>query len=335
MTLYCGIDLHSTNQVVVVTDEQDRRHLEVRLPNQLTATLEVLEPFRDELEAVAVESTYNWYWLVDGLMEHGYDLRLVNTAAVKQYEGLKYSDDRHDAFWLAHLMRLGILPCGHIYPKDRRTLRDLLRKRLGLVRERSRNLVAVQNIAARETGAKLKSNQVREALARMTFYNQHVRSAVAANLAVVACLDEQVTILEQQVLTTLKPEPCFKWLHTITGVGKVLAPTIALETGDIHRFAKVGHYSSYCRCVDSKRISNAKQKGQGNRKCGNKYLAWAFSEAAHFAVRYDANARRFFDRKAAKRNKIVAIRAVAHKLARASFFILRDEVPYDSARLFG
>lgn len=335
MTLYCGIDLHSTNQVLVVIDENDRRLVERRLPNDLAATLQVLEPFRSELEAVAVESTYNWYWLVDGLMDHAYEARLVNTAAVKQYEGLKYSDDRHDAFWLAHLMRLGILPCGHIYPQPLRAVRDLLRKRLVLVRERSRNLVAVQNIAARETGAKLRSRQVRKALEVLPLHDEHLIAAVAATLKVIACLDETIGAVEGQVLAALAPDPRFKLLKTMAGVGDVLAPTIALETGEIARFARVGNYSSYCRCVDSKRLSNAKIKGQGNKKCGNKYLAWAFSEAAHFAVRYDANARRFFDRKSAQRNKIVAIRAVAHKLARAAYFIMRDGVPYESARLFG
>lgn len=335
MTLYCGIDLHSTNQVVVVIDEQDRRLVERRLPNELAATLDLLEPFRDELQAAAVESTYNWYWLVDGLMDHAYEVRLVNTAAVKQYEGLKYSDDRHDAFWLAHLMRLGILPCGHIYPKAERSVRDLLRKRLGLVRERSRAIISIQNIVARETGSRLKSRQVRKVLELLSFDNEYVHAAVAASLQVVACLDDTIRALEAQVLAALAPDPRFKWLKTMVGVGDVLAPTIVLETGDIHRFAKVGRYSSYCRCVDSKRLSNAKVKGQGNRKCGNRYLAWAFSEAAHFAVRYDKNARRFFDRKAAQRNKMVAIRAVAHKLARAAYFIMRDGVAYDSARLFG
>jgi transposase len=169
----------------------------------------------------------------------------------------------------------------------------------------------------------------------LPFHDAHVRAAVVANLSIIACLDATIADLESQVLAALKPDPRLKWLRTMVGVGDVLAPTIALETGDIARFAQVGHYSSYCRCVESKRLSNAKLKGQGNRKCGNKYLAWAFSEAAHFAVRYDRNARRFFDRKAAKRNKIVAIRAVAHKLARAAYFIMRDEVAYDSARLFG
>lgn len=117
MSHYCGIDLHSNNHFVVVIDDEDKRVLEKRLDNDLSLTLEVLSPFRESLHGIAVESTFNWYWLVVGLQEQGYVLHLVNTLAVKQYDGLKYSGDRHDAFHLAHLMRLGILLTGYIYPK--------------------------------------------------------------------------------------------------------------------------------------------------------------------------------------------------------------------------
>jgi transposase len=144
MGLYCGIDLHSNNHVLTVIDEADRRVYERRLPNELAITKAALEPYRAELVAVAVESTFNWYWLVDGLMEAGYAVRLVNTAAVRQYEGLKPTDDEHDAFWLAHLMRLGILPTGYIYPKSERGLRDLARQRMRLVQHRSSLITSVQ-----------------------------------------------------------------------------------------------------------------------------------------------------------------------------------------------
>jgi transposase len=125
--------LHSNNHVVTVIDEEDRRLYERRLLNDLARTKAALEPFRGQLVAVAVESTFNWYWLVDGLMEAGYEVRLVHTGAVIQYNGLKHTDDEHDAFWLAHLMRLGILPTGYIYPKRERGLRDLARQRMRLV----------------------------------------------------------------------------------------------------------------------------------------------------------------------------------------------------------
>ncbi len=124
-------------------DDEDKRVFDKRLCNDLPATLAVLAPYQETLQAIAVESTFNWYWLVDGLMDHGFDVELVNTAAVKQYDGLKFSGDHEEAFYLAHLMRLGILPTGYIYPKEQRAIRDLLRCRLSLVRAASTQLISV------------------------------------------------------------------------------------------------------------------------------------------------------------------------------------------------
>lgn len=135
MRLYSAADLHSNNHFLTIIDEQDKRILEKRLPNELSVTLKTLEPYRADISGIAVESTFNWYWLVDGLMEAGYHVMLVNPSKVRQYEGLKHTDDRHDAFWLAHQMRLGILPTGYIYPKEQRAVRDLLRERRRLVRQ--------------------------------------------------------------------------------------------------------------------------------------------------------------------------------------------------------
>ena len=149
----CGaIDLHSTNNVSVLTDEQDEIVYQKRLPNDLGLILKEFSAYRSELEGIVVESTYNWYWLVDGLMEQGYKVHLANTAAIQQYNGLKYTDDNSDARWLAHLLRLGVLPEGYIYPKQERAVRDLLRKRSQLVRQRTANLLSIQNLVTRNTG---------------------------------------------------------------------------------------------------------------------------------------------------------------------------------------
>lgn len=123
-------------------------------------------------------------------------------------------------------------------------------------------------------------------------------------------------------------------LTSIPGIGEILGMTIALETGDIHRFPDVGSYASYCRCVKSEKLSDGKKKGEGNAKCGNKYLSWAFSEAAHFAIQHEPLAKRFFERKRRKTNGIVAIRALAHKLARAAYFMQRDQTLFEAQKLF-
>jgi transposase len=147
-------------------------------------------------------------------------------------------------------------------------------------------------------------------------------------------LNLQIERLEREVLTQVKLAAQFAPLTSVTGIGKILALTIMLETGEIGRFAKVGNFASYARCVDSQRISNGKKKGENNRKCGNPYLAWAFVEAANFAIRYSPRVKRFFDKKCARTNKIVAFKACAHKLARAAFHVMRDRVAFDETRAF-
>jgi transposase len=334
MALYCGIDLHSNNHVVVVIDEEDRRVVEKRIANSLERTLSLLAPFQSELAGIAVESTFNWYWLVDGLMDQGYRLHLVNTAAVKQYEGLKHTEDRYDAFHLAHLLRLGILPTGYIYPKERRPVRDLMRRRSGLVRLAARQLVSVQSQIWRDTGERVSSNRLRQADFALPLTDPLAQLPAAAGLRVYHALREEIEALEAAALAAARLEREFEVLTTIKGVGPILALTIMLETGDIHRFPSVGDYASYCRLVKAEKLSNGKRKGEANRKCGNKYLSWAFSEAAHFAVRWEPQARRFVERKQAKTNGIVAIRALAHKLARASYYMLKEQTPFDPNRLF-
>jgi len=155
MKKFSGIDLHSDNSLVVVSDEQDRIVYQRRLANDLAGIVQVLEPHRAELIGVVVEATYNWYWLVDGLMEAGYCVHLANTAAIKKYEGLKYSGDAADAAYLAQLLRLGLLPEGYIYPREARAGRDLARKRTRLVQSRTAQILAIENILARQTGGRL------------------------------------------------------------------------------------------------------------------------------------------------------------------------------------
>lgn len=338
MKLYGAIDLHSNNNVVVITDENDRVLLEKRLRNDLGSVLDHLSPYRADLTAVAVESTYNWYWLVDGLMDAGYDVKLVNTSAVTVYSGLKYSSDEHDARHLSHLLRLGILPEGYICPKELRAVRDLLRKRSQLVRYRTMQVLSIQNLWSRNTGASLSSYQTKllsePEVARIFGAGSERSMAIESNLAVLKSLQVQILRLEKEVYERVKLRPEYEKLLTVNGVGKVLALTIMLETGEIKRFAEVGQYASYCRCVSSSRWSNAKKKGEGNRKNGNKYLAWAFVEAAHFGARYNERIRRFYQRKKAQTNVIVAVKATAHKLARACYYVMRDQVPFNVERAF-
>jgi transposase len=337
MKLYGAIDLHSNNNVTVLIDEKDKVVYQKRLPNDLRLILEQLSPYASSIEGIVVESTYNWYWLVDGLIEKDHRVHLANTAAIQQYEGLKYTDDDSDARWLAHMLRLGVLPEGYIYPRQERAVRDLLRKRSQLVHQKTANLLSIQNLYSRNTGSLLSANRIKqlspEEVERI-FTAGDVALAVKANLSVMRCLESEISTLERVVKERVKLKPAYRYLLSVSGIGNILALTIMLETGDIRRFGTVGDFASYCRCVKSEKISNGKRKGSGNTKNGNKYLSWAFVEAANFAIRYAPLISRFYQRKKAKTHRVVAIKAVAHKLARACYYVMRDEVPFDVARAF-
>jgi len=337
MKLYGGIDLHANSHYWGVIDEGNKVVFKHKMANELGETVKVLESFGEKIEGVVVESTFNWYWLVDGLMSAGYRVHLANPAAIEQYKGLKHSDDERDALWLANLLRLGILPEGYIYPKEERPLRDLLRKRLQLVRHRTSHVLSIQNILSRSLGLKIRANEVKkldEAWVEEVFKDRHLTLAVSSSIGVMRYLEEKIKQLEGVVERQVELRKEFAVLLSLPGVGKILGLTIMLEVGDIRRFAEVGNYASYCRCVRSTRISNGKSKGEGNRKNGNKYLAWAYVEAANYALRFYPEVSRYYHRKAAQTNRIVAIKAISHKLARASYYMMRDEVVYDSEKLF-
>ena len=337
MESYAGIDLHSSNNYTGIMDKGNKRLFGKRLPNRLDAVLSALEPFKETLEGVVVESTYNWYWLVDGLQDHGFKVHLANPSAIKQYEGLKHTDDKSDAFWLAHLKRLNILPEGYIYPKEERPVRDILRRRLLFVRHRTAHILSLQSAVTRNLNYKMSSREIKnlnESDAEKLFDDPFLTLAARNSISVIEFLGERIQEIEKAAKSHIKVKPEFKNLLSMPGIGDILGMTIMLEVGDIGRFHKVSHYSSYCRCVKSERYSNKKKKGEGNRKNGNKYLSWAYVEAANFAIRHYPEAQSFYQRKKAKTNGIVAIKALSNKLARASYYVMRDKVPYDPGKLF-
>jgi len=336
---YCGIDLHSDNNVVGVIDSDGNRLSLKRSANDLEAIKKALNPFAENLEGIVVESTYNWYWLVDGLQEAGFKLHLANPAATEQYSGLKHGDDETDTWWLAELLRLKLLKEGYIYPRAERAVRDLLRKRGQLVRMRTQNILSIQNLTCRNTGGRLSGTQVKQLTAEdvKELYKEETERALAviSSINVIKVLEKQIETIEKKVKSKIKLSQPFQLLKTISGIGEILAMIIMLEAGDMSRFANVGNFSSYCRCVKSVRLSNNKKKGNGNRRNGNKYLAWAFMEAANFAIRYEPIIQKFYQRKSSKKGSVVARKAVAHKLARATYHVLRDQTPFNVERCFG
>lgn len=339
MKLYAGIDLHSNNSYVAISDENDKVIYKKRLANDADLILKGLEPYRESIVGVVVESTYNWYWLVDYLQAANYTVHLANTTAIQQYSGLKYTDDHTDALWLAKLLRLKLLAEGHIYPKEQRGVRELLRRRMILVRQQTSLVLGIQAMVTRYENVKLTANKIKTCYKKEEEILKYIKDnavqlAVQAQLKILHCVVEQIFLLEQNILKEIKSNDAFGLLKTIPGVGSILAMTILLETGEITRFHSPGNYSSYCRCVESKRISNTKKKGENNRKNGNAYLGWAFVEAANFAIRFSKPLKAYYQRKLEKTNRIVALKTIANKLSKATYFILRDGVEFKMEKLF-
>jgi transposase len=338
MKLYAGIDLHSSNNFIGVIDNNDNRRYSRRHDNNLKTVLKVLGKYKKDLQGVVVESTYNWYWIVDALMDNGYTVYLANPAAIQQYKGLKHQDDKWDAFWLAHMLRLGILRVGYIYPKEQRPIRDMLRRRTLFVKQRTTQILSLQSMISRNRGLEFSGSSIvrfRKKFIEEMFDSPYLISIAWRQIQTIRFLEEQVKGIETEVRAQIELEEEYRKLLTIPGIGIILALTIMTEVGDIGRFEKVGNYSSYCRCVNARSTSNGKKKGDNNRKNGNRYLAWAYVEAANFHKRCCPQAQKFVQRKTAQTNYAMAIKALGNKLTKASYFIMRDQTSFDPALMFG
>src|SRR3990172_4944972 len=199
MGLYVGMDLHSTNCYTAIVDEKEKGLFSKKLPNDRGRILSVLRPYKRKIKGIAVESTYNWYWLVDALMEEGYRVHLANPAAMKQYEGIKHLDDPHDAFWLARMLKLGILPEGYIYPRESRGLRDLLRQRSRLVVQKTSLKHTLQQVCCNNTGMILSNNvigRMQEEEIQDVFREEDLSYHGVSLLRTIRFLEEQVKAIE-------------------------------------------------------------------------------------------------------------------------------------------
>ncbi len=335
--LYCGADLHGNNVVLSLCDASGKRVFKRRVKANLDAVNGALGSHWPLIKTVAVESTYNWYWFVDGLRAQGRDVRLANPAKMEQYEGLKTTDDKSDAAWLAEQTRLGILPESYVYPKDTRSVRDALRRRQLFVRQRTQILLSLDSLFSRyglESPGSERLKKWGHSEIQALDLDEFSRLQVITLLESVRKSDALAKQIEAQVLARVKPTVQYQRLQQLPGVGQVLSMVIALESGEFSRFASAGQYASYCRAVKSIRSSNGKKKGRNNGKNGNPYLAWAFVEAATFAVRYYPKIKSWYERKKQRRNVAVAKKALACKLSKATWHVMNGK-DYDEKMLFG
>jgi len=338
---YCGIDLSATSSHLCVLDETLSIHLQQKAANDLPSIASLLLPFSPHLQIV-VESTFNWYWLVDGLLERGFDVSLAHTLGLAMITRAKVKTDRRDAFTLAKLLRAGLIPKAYIYPASTRPLRDLLRRRMQVVQLRAREYGSLRQLLLRSGILSSSRNQIKQAEdedLNEWFSHPLIMMNASQQLERIHLLTKQITELEQTILDSTRAKSDYKRLLAIPGLGRILALTILYEVGEVSRFQNVRHFSSYCRLVPGVAQSGSVTRRGRAAKQGNHYLKSAFSQAAVAAVRSYPRIRRCYEeqlqRHRGSARKLVAYNVIAHKLAQAVFHVLRDGTQYREEMLFG
>jgi len=322
----CGIDLHARTMYVCILDAAGQVLVHQNLPAKPEAFLETIAPYREDL-VVAAECIFTWYWLADLCAAEGIAFVLGHALYMKAIHGGKAKNDRIDALKIATLLRGGMLPQAYVYPAGMRATRDLLRRRLHIVRKRGQLLAHIQmtshqyNLPALGKRIAYPSNRVGVA---EHFEDRVVRKSIAVDLALLERYDTLVTDLESYLVRQAKQHDpqAFALLRSIPGIGKVLALTILYEIHDVRRFDRVQEFASYARLVKCAKESAGKKHGTSGAKMGNVHLKWAFSEAAVLFVRHSEPGKQLLAKLEKRFGKGKALSILAHKLGRAAYYIL-------------
>ena len=329
---YCGVDLHARNLYTCVLDPEGKVLLHRNLPADPDVFLKAIAPYRNNL-AVAAECMFTWYWLADLCAREGIRFVLGHALYMKAIHGGKAKNDRIDSLKIATLLRGGMLPQAYVYPAEMRSTRDLLRRRLKLVRQRGELLAHIQNTHHQYNlptpRVRINYKCHREGLAD-NFSDPSVSESISSDVELAAHYDRIIKDLELFLTRNAKVHDPnnFFILRSITGVGKILAMTILYEVHDISRFERVQNFASYARLVKCEKSSSGKRLGTAGSKIGNVHLKWAFSEAAVLFLRANPPAQRYVERLRKKHGKAKALSILAHKLGRAVYFMMKNHKPF-------
>jgi transposase len=318
---------------VCILDQQGEIVLHRNLKASPDALLKAIAPYRDDL-VIAVECMFTWYWLADLCAQEGIPFVLGHALYMKAIHGGKAKNDKIDAHKIAVLLRGGMLPQAYVYPAEMRATRDLLRRRLYLTRKRAELLTHVQNTNSQynlpEIGKKIAYKANRNGVAER-FPDPAVHKSIDVDLALLGYYDELLRDLELHLITAAKQDRAnaLSLLRTVPGIGKILSLVLLYEIHDIHRFPRVQEFVSYCRLVKCAKESAGKRYGTSGTKIGNAYLKWAFSEAAVLFLRNNPAGQKLLTRLAKKHGKGKALTVLAHKLARAVYYMLKRGTAFE------
>jgi len=333
---YCGIDLHAGAMYVCILDQQGTKLVHKNLPTTPEAFLRLIAPYREDL-VVGVECMFTWYWLADLCAKEGMAFVLGHALYMKAIHGGKAKNDKIDAHKIAVLLRGGMFPQAYVYPSEMRATRDLLRRRCHLVHKRAELLVHIQNTNSQynlpELGKKLAYKANREGVAEH-FPDPSVRKTIEVEVSLIDHYDKLLGEVKLYITRTAKMHDgqTFTRLQSVPGIGQMLALVLRYEIQDIARFPRVQDFVSYCRLVKCAKESNGKRLGTSGKKIGNVHLRWAFAEAAILFLRQNQPGKEFFMKLEHQHGKAKALTVLAHKLARAVFYMLTREQAFDLQR---
>jgi transposase len=333
---YCGVDLHTRSMYICVLDQGGQVVLHRNLPADPQRFIAAIAPFRQDI-VVCAECMFSWYWLADLCASEHIPFVLGHALYMRAIHGAKAKNDKIDSGKIARLLRGGLIPQAYVYPAPMRPTRDLLRRRNYLVRKRADLLSHIQNTNSQynlpEFGKKIARRSHRGGLAQH-FPDPNVQLSIKTNLELIDHYDQLLGKLELFVLQNARDHDpqALHLLQTVPGIGKVLSLVILYEIGDISRFPSVGHFASYARLVACAKESAGKRQGTSGRKIGNMHLKWAFSEAAVLFLRKNPQGMKYKKRLQQKYGKSKALSILAHKLGRATYYMLKRQKAFDMKR---
>jgi len=330
--------LTSTTPLALVQDEKGKVMAEQRIDHTRGALSGFLEKFAPG-SPVAVETIGNWYWITDEIEAAGMVPQLVNARKAKLVSGSINKTDRLDVRGINRLQRSGTLPTVWIPPKELRDLLKLPRTRMVLVHQRTQLKNRIHSNLAKYgvridevsdifgvTGRQLLDQ-------RLTLLPAHTQYATKRLLDELDHLGEQINGFEKRMNNLFTPTQALARISTLPGVGLILGVVILTEVGDVQRFPSASHLASYAGTTPRVHASGGKLR-YGRTRCDvNRYLKWAFVEAANATVIHrrqhpTRHVSRLYARVRSRRGHRKAIGAVARHLAEATYWMMNNNQVY-------
>ena len=336
---YCGIDLHARKMFVCILNNLGKTMLHKNIKTDPQIFFELIFPYLDDI-VVGVECMFSWYWVADLCHEHNIPFILGHALYMKAIHGGKTKNDKIDSRKIAALIRGGNFPLAYAYPKKLRSTRDLLRRRMHLVRKRAELLAHIQN-----TNTQYNLPAITERIAYKAnrldiaerFADPSVNKSIQIDLAMIDTYDKLLKDVELYILKHAKAHDAntLYLLQTVPGIGKILALVMLYEIHDIGRFPKVQDFCSYCRLIRPEKQSDGKKTGKGNKKIGNPHLKWAFSEATVLLLRASERAKKMYRKLVKKNGEGKALGILSNKIGRAVYFMCKNKKAFDMYKFFG